>query len=258
MAGICDIISTLSKGFSNLSFPLNGPKRLSILSYNIDFQSRSINSRFTQILELIRNINSDVVALQEVPTSHLVDLRSKLSDIYPHNITSYRRKNTRRTYTELMLSKTPFTGTGYHKFEETLMDRDLIWGSIDNNGVLVTIATTHLESLDHNSKIRTIQANLVHKMLGSRSNVVLVGDLNTENSLGDISEFWTELPHNNPTWFLQRLHPSEPNISRRFDRAFVSNKWNLPPAEIISQVSSSYLPEEEVWTSDHDGLLIKV
>ncbi|CAH6419687.1 Hypothetical protein HVR_LOCUS763 [uncultured virus] len=78
------------------------------------------------------------------------------------------------------------------------------------------VITNHLESMCYNSKIRRAQANIVHQILGSHFNTILVGDLNTEDSLTSLSEFWEELPiENQHIWSLKQLHFEKEDVKKK-------------------------------------------
>ena len=137
----------------------------------------------------------------------------------------------------------------------------MLWVTLDYNETSVTIATSHFESMNYNAPTRLLQAQKVHELLGEIPNVLFLGDLNVEdiNELGPLHEYWKESPNYNNTWFLQRLRPSEDDLRKQYDRVFMSPNWTLSnPAEIITSLVSEYLTKENVWTSDHDGLLVTI
>lgn len=234
-------------------------RQLLIATYNVDFHSRFFNERFGVLFKTVNNANCDIIAFQEVPVQDVETIASTLQMSYPYHITSYRQSDTFRTYTEMIFSRIPFTSTGYYKFEETSQDRCLLWGNINHNGEHVTIATSHLESIYTNMRIRLIQADKIHELLGNNPNVVFLGDLNTEEHLGQLSEHWKESHNCNQTWFLRRLYPDKDDVRKQYDRVFMSPIWKLStPAKIITPLVSEYLTKECVWTSDHDGLLVTI
>ena len=234
---------------------------LLIATYNIDFQSIFFGKRFDRLFNTINNTSCNIIAFQEVPVAHIDPIVCLLQTKYPYHITSHTPGNIKRPYTEMIFSKSPFIVTGIHKFTETVYDRALLWGTIDYEGNSVTIATSHLESMDYNGTTRLKQAHEVHQILSDKCNVLFLGDFNTEETdeLGPITQYWKECPNYSNTWFLQRLYPDKDDIRKRYDRVFTSPIWTLPRlAKITTPLIGQYLPEEGVWTSDHDGLLVLI
>lgn len=231
-------------------------KSVCVISLNVDFQTAHHTVRFQRICDgFLKVPDLTVIALQEVPAWAIRFFVSRLGPSFPYHRTSHRRHHVDTSYHQVIFARQPWHDSGIVPFEETLMDRQLLWGTIILESGPLTVATVHLESGASMQKIRDLQSSTIARVLGERPDTLLLGDMNTETALSGISGRWNEVTNDRPTWFLERLVPDK-IVHKRYDRAFTSPSFHRRAR--METIGSEFLTGHNVWTSDHDALSISI
>eukprot|EP00927_Polykrikos_kofoidii_P037000 TRINITY_DN31174_c0_g1_i1.p1 TRINITY_DN31174_c0_g1~~TRINITY_DN31174_c0_g1_i1.p1 ORF type:complete len:266 (+),score=36.22 TRINITY_DN31174_c0_g1_i1:277-1074(+) len=239
---------------------------LKVLTFNIWFSEFEMVRRMRAIGNIISDHKPNVVALQEMTQAH------------------WRVCSADPTFEAFIWSEPPpnasyFTLIGSsacwqsqptrYPFEASLMDRDLLFGTVSPpSRNPLTFATSHFESLSH-AKTRRSQISETLELLDGPEDVVFCGDTNINEAVdGEVRppEPWKD------AWLA--LRPGESGYTYdvekntmmaaadewarsthamlRFDRFWVKlQKYKLASIQLLDEPV-----DEGVWPSDHFGLLL--
>lgn len=142
------------------------------------------------------------------------------------------------------------------------MGRRLLLVSFHN----LQLGVVHLESTFSAGPMRISQMQHIQS-LWSMPNVVWLGDFNfchssPENSQlpGEFTDLWPTLHPNEPGWTVDaernksQARPSTACLQKRIDRIFLRGpNWQPESIELVGTT-----PHQEVWPSDHFGLLARL
>lgn len=173
---VCTSPNEMSPRHSS-AVPDTPDKRLSIFTWNVWSSSFRFKSRCDAIFSIIGQSNADVICLQEVTRQFLGLLKREewvrngytLSDIHGDSF---------NTYGLVILCKFHVTEFLLHEFMGSNQERRLLYFTLPVHGVPITIATTHLESLEQNQKQRTYQIETSCSVLKEFPHKILCGDFN--------------------------------------------------------------------------------
>lgn len=153
---------------------------LTVVTYNVWFDSKTIGNRLTQILSELITQDPTVICLQEVTGfiySVLVPELKKLGYSSCYNDLEHFKKTTERVgYGVLILSKIPFASVNIVPFMNTGMGRYYVIVKLDTLGIY--IVTTHLESLGPNKETRKSQIKQIIEFMNMVPNSILCMDSN--------------------------------------------------------------------------------
>jgi endonuclease/exonuclease/phosphatase family metal-dependent hydrolase len=221
-------------------------REVSILTYNI--QRRNLD--FAGIENMLREYDTDIVAMQEVTQEHLDYFRANLTDLYPYEIAA----ETITRHGQIILSKYP-------------VERDaqsiVTGGMVDIEGTQLQIYTVQLtnplsddgDGFDDTS--RSIQGEAVRYVASLATDasmpVVIVGDFNMSDATKEYQLFTAQLTdvfrHTRrgfgstfPNWRFDTpsLGFLPPVI--RLDYAFVNRNIEPGGARVIQQGNSDHYP----------------
>lgn len=250
--------------------------KLSVMSYNIWFDSKLKCERLLSLLQVFKAKNPDIICMQEVTPDVFQILIKKLSEdeynykyYYPKNIT---------TYSTVIFSKHVITKCLNYKFRSSRMDRTLvickIVYSIQTNDTVqkkeIIIMSTHFESEFNKNivnKIKIDQYNetqkILNQMYNDYKNVIFCADCNIlsheEEHFINTHE-WTDVwekkgsENNKYTYDCDNnIYLKNTNYKSRLDRIlFRAKDIILTDFEMITTISDQY-----VEPSDHFGIMGK-
>eukprot|EP01031_Cornospumella_fuschlensis_P029626 gene29626-35762_t len=151
-------------------------RRLSVLTWNIWFESFEKNKRYGGILRIIGSLNPDVVCLQEVTTSFIRILKdSPLTSTY--SISDNLTGETIIPYGTLTMVKKEVGATFRFVNFPSRMNRRLLTAEIPHPNGNFVIGNVHLESLS-NHPTREAQLGICQQVFESYPFFILVGDFN--------------------------------------------------------------------------------
>lgn len=153
--------------------------RLSVLTWNIWFDNKNQKERTLRIIQIIKQLDVDIVCLQEVTVSSHALIKSRLlgyqlfqifiEEGYEYGTCILCKKDTVRVID-------PY----YYDFPETQMGRKILGCEIEllKFGSNMHILTTHLESMWDNKDVRNQQFNVIKEVIADLDNLILAGDFN--------------------------------------------------------------------------------
>jgi endonuclease/exonuclease/phosphatase family metal-dependent hydrolase len=221
-------------------------REISILTYNI--QRRNLD--FASIENIVREYNTDIVAMQEVTQEHLDYFRANLHDLYPYEVAA----ETIERHGQIILSKYPV---------EQDVQRQVTGGIVDLEGTRLLVYSVQLtnplsddgDGFDDSS--RSAQAEVLRLLAQNAVNanmpVVIVGDFNMSDATTEYRLFTEHLTDvfrftrrgfgsTFPNWRFDTpsLGFLPPMI--RLDYAFVSRNIEPGDAQVIHQGNSDHYP----------------
>ncbi len=157
---------------------------LTLVTYNVWFEDHYFHLRAEGLCGMLPKINGDVLALQEV-TTNLLHILVENEYVKQNYLVSDINGATIQPYGVLILVHRRVC----EKFKIELDSVALQSGMFRNvrvlslktdNGVNITIASTHLESLD-NRNLREHQMKQIKELLASRTEAIIMGDFNFDD-----------------------------------------------------------------------------
>ncbi|MFW6043943.1 MAG: endonuclease/exonuclease/phosphatase family protein [Marinilabiliaceae bacterium] len=168
-------------------------KELSMLTFNIYHDRDDWPARFPLMLEKIRELNPDVIALQEVIQKKDLENQAKMmadSLGYDHYFTSVDDESSDKRYGNAILSRYPIEerhGTKLKPYDDY---RTAAHVRIEAGGEMIDVYNTHLHHLEENSDIRKEQISGLFDFIDETSGegpVFLMGDFNANPGWEEIS-----------------------------------------------------------------------
>ncbi|MFH2010865.1 MAG: endonuclease/exonuclease/phosphatase family protein [bacterium] len=242
--------------------------QLTLLTYNVLSDPRRAAERAPALLQILREVDADIVALQEAAPWFVKLLRDQPWFRSRYRTTSIGAANVAPGGL-LILSRFPITRSLVARLPGR-QGRVVLMADLRIDGTTVAVGTVHLESFLQDGARRAEQLKLVFPLLQHGADAILMGDFNFEE--GAVPEtahldkaykdLWTALRRNAPgyTWDNERspmakrnAFPGEP--SRRLDRIlFRSETWRPHTVRIIGFRPVSQA-EPVLFPSDHFGVL---
>lgn len=228
---------------------------MKIVTYNVMFNDIVRNKRTDLLLYLLQNLDADIVCLQEVTDSLKVRLET-----LPYNIIDMTPE---RRYREIVLYKNKYkilTKNVFHLYSN--MERVINKITFIDNDNIFDCITFHLESLD-SSYIRKYQIETLLRIIDKKIPCIVLGDTNLkkgENGLEfydksfiDVWKFIGEPCRGEITSHGNRYFGT--NVEERYDRVWVTRDSGM---KISSFTLLGRKPVENVWISDHDGIMVEL
>ncbi len=240
---------------------------LKFVTYNTWFGDYYFKERFDAITDILKRTNADIIALQEITEKGLKIILEK-DWVKENYFISDISGTTFYSYGVLLLSRIPIKCLDLYPLT-SMMGRNVLIAEYNINGQKLLVAISHLESLKHSAKIRSVQLNEIFSVLNTSENSIFMGDFNfcsswEENSNIDnsYSDVWKVLrrketgytEHSDINIMRKQLKREEEKV--RFDRILSkSSRPGWKPTKIkrfgMKPISSKY---PEVFPSDHFGL----
>ncbi len=247
--------------------PAERRRTLTLLTYNVLGERAVSPERVTRLLEIIRDADADVIALQEVAPWFFERLQKEpwVAKEY-QGTTAYGRPLVAKGL--YILSRIPIEQVA-HGALPGRQGRMMLAAYLKVNGRWLAVGTVHLESPLKSAQTRATQLYKVFPYLVKSPDAVLLGDFNfgdgaePETSRLDRSyrDLWRELHPGEPgfTWNIEknglaRRGSFRGETSRRLDRILVrSNVWRAKDIRIIGDEAMG--ADGKLFPSDHFGLV---
>jgi endonuclease/exonuclease/phosphatase family metal-dependent hydrolase len=241
-------------------------KPLVFMTYNVLADPIAPEERTKSLLEIIRSIRPDVIALQEVAPWFLDELLEQpwVREEYHAPLFDDKLVAPGGQY---ILSKYPIERADWIILSGK-QQRTAIAVHLEIAGRKVAVATSHMESMLEDGPVRAKQLDEIFALVDDADNAVVLGDFNFGDREAEEShippsyrDLWAELHPHDPgyTWNIEVSEmarsgsfPGEP--SRRIDRILVSLSGYQPTW--IKIVGNEPLVEGgTIFPSDHFGLV---
>ena len=217
---------------------------VSLLTWNIWFDEQNILQRTLQLIEEIKQLNPDIIALQEVtePISHI--LKRKLN----YNFAGFPLE---QTYDTLLLSKYEIQDYNRILLPDSKMGRNLLLTNFTT--LPFQVGTFHLESVfDKTSYKKINQLNYCEEI--TSENAILMGDTNfttqyPKTNLKDVFQTISEPEYYKFTYDGKTNKNIKSKRQSRLDRIYTKKDY---------KIQEFYLTGTELQQSDHYGVFTKL
>jgi endonuclease/exonuclease/phosphatase family metal-dependent hydrolase len=224
--------------------PLIRGREVSILTYNV--QRRNLD--FASIENILREYNTDIVAMQEVTQEHLDYFRANLTDLYAYEIVP----ETITRHGQIILSKYPLEP------EQSLVTGGIV--DIEGTRFLIySVGLTNplLDDGGFDDSRRTAQGDAMRHLASLATEaslpVVMVGDFNMSDATNEYRLFAAQLTDvfrytrrgfgsTFPNWRFDTPALGFLPPMLRLDYAFVSHNIEPGNARVIQQGNSDHYP----------------
>lgn len=241
-------------------------KPVVLMTYNVLADRIAAAERTKSLLEIIRQNQPDIIALQEVAPWFLQELLDQpwIKEAYRAPLFDGEQIAPGGQY---ILSKFPIQKTDWIILSGS-QRRTAVMVYLDIEGKTFAVATSHMESMLEDGPIRAEQLDYIFSVVEKADNAVVLGDFNFGDGEAEEShipasyvDLWTELHSNKPgyTWNIEVSEmaragsfPGEP--SRRIDRILLRSK-SYQPGWIKIVGDKPLVAGGNVFPSDHFGLV---
>jgi endonuclease/exonuclease/phosphatase family metal-dependent hydrolase len=242
-------------------------RTLTFLTYNVLGDAAAKAERFPRLLDILREADADVVALQEVRPWSLELLWNEpwVRERYEGTTAAGEPFVARGLY---ILSKLPFEDVAWKLLPGSQL-RMVLVARLRVDGRSLAVGDVHLESPLRSSRTRATQLAAVFPMLEGADDAVILGDFNfgdgeePETSCLDerYADLWIALRPGGHgfTWNIEkspmaRAGSFRGEASRRLDRILLrSSHWRPKSVRIVGD--EPVTADGKVFPSDHFGLV---
>jgi poly(A) polymerase len=247
--------------------PVSKPKAIRLLTYNVLDDERSVPERGPALLKIIKDLDPDIVALQEL-TPAFVTLLGK-EDWIRQSYKMRSEEGEQLIFEELcILSKFPILHLEFRRLPGWLR-RSVLVATISAHGRTLAVATSHLDSFMEDGPTRAEQMDLIFPMLKSADDAVFMGDFNfgdgeepdTSHIDKSYADLWRTVFKDDPgyTWNIERSEMAKKGSfpdekSRRLDRILLRSDFFVPESIKILGDAPIDPQRPALFPSDHFGL----
>lgn len=242
---------------------------ISVLTYNIENDDGNWPGRFAYILSELRQLDVDIIGLQEVLQNAVLDNQAmQLADSlgFHYYFDSVDEEGSTTRFGNAIVSRYPIVETNYHRLIPENTYRLAIHARINVNGNLIDVFNTHLHNPYHDNEVRIIQVNdLMNFIEQTRSSdiVFLTGDLNANPDWEETELLYDEFQETYQLFHENHLDPEHASMNaelghqmRRIDYVFFRRQGMLD--QLLTPLSASIVlnkdHEDPQLESDHYGV----
>ena len=245
--------------------------RIKVVTYNVQRRPIFEKQRVPALLQILKDSNADMIALQEVK-AWFVNYLMRQPWVRVQYLTSTYSKVKTPQGQLFLLSKFPIVKTEkIPLMSDTYRSFLKITLKISQKSLVVGIV--HLDHRLETGRMRAHQLDYIFKKLDSADDVILLGDFNfgdnaepeTSHIPSSYVDIWRKIHPNahGYTWnneindmSFQKKLPNEP--SRRLDRIFIKSKtWHPLRIKILGYEPVSKR-QSHIFPSDHFGLFAEI
>lgn len=237
----------------------SGPRGLKVLTFNIWHDAGDWAARQLLLIEALRAVDADVIALQEVLQDankglpNQADTLARALGGYTVHFFSTDAESAPRRYGNAILTRLPVLAEAARKLEPLNDYRTALRVRVRAYGRPIDIVVTHLAWQEDAGAVRARQVSDLFSWLPSKGvPLVVMGDFNaplSDSGLASLTSarFESALPSGSvPT----TLNPARGHMRRVIDHIFVERKWfSVGNARVIGDQ-----PREGEYPSDHFGV----
>lgn len=240
------------------TMPPAGPRRLTVVTFNIWHDRENWPARLPLILDALRQVDADVIALQEVLQDGEL-LPNQAQTIaqalgYDWTFSSVDAEDQPRRYGNAVLTRLPILQQDWKALAPLDDYRTALRVRIDVQGRPVDIVATHLHHTPEGTAIRERQAaDLLAWLPTDRTPRIILGDLNAAITNPELAALRPE----DVVSALPAIHPDQANAttlnaamghrSDQIDHILIdTNRFTVDSAQIFADRAV-----RGIWPSDH-------
>ncbi len=247
----------------------DGPQSstLSVLTYNLWFDSQSWPARFVHMLREIRELNPDIIGLQEViQRAHLENQAKSLADSlgYHYYFASRDPETSVQRFGNAIVSRYPIEETNWRALMPLNDYRTAVHARINVEGNVIDFYNTHIHNAAVNVHIREAQ---IHDMLdfiettNGGGFIFVTGDFNANPDWPEMDLMYQDFNDTYPIFHEDHLEPEHGTLNhhlghqqRRIDYIFFHQGGSNLLKPVSANVVLNTPSEAGVWGSDHFGV----
>jgi endonuclease/exonuclease/phosphatase family metal-dependent hydrolase len=237
---------------------------LSVLSYNIWFDSQNWPARFRHMLTEIRELDPDIIGLQEVIQRPQLENQAKsLADSlgYYYYFSSRDAESSETRFGNAILSRYPIEATHWRALNPQNDYRTAVHARINVHGNTVDFYNTHLHNTAVNVHIREEQILDLFDFIDSTHSggfLFLTGDFNANPDWEEMELVYDRFYDVYPLFHTNHLDPEHGTLNyhlghqqRRIDYVFFGRARSEMLNPISARVVLDTPGEGGIWGSDH-------
>lgn len=233
-------------------------KSLTLVTYNLDHKSICHEERLNAFILQIRDIDPDVVVIQEGTR----DIYPKLFLMMKHMGYKFQQfpEIQKRKCSEMIFTKLPFTKAYYKRFQCTQQERGFSTYTLDVHGKQIQIVTTQLECGVHRASFLRKQITEIQKLFTDP--VIFLGDFQISDFQHNIKQpsgwidAWEEAGVSKEKYSVDYKINTLANVQDRPDRIWFLPK-NVLECEECRLVGLPIPRQEHLFVSEHFGVRAK-
>lgn len=241
---------------------------LSVMTFNIWFDNENWPDRFNLILKQIREINPDIIGLQEVIQRADLDNQAKqLADSlgYHYYFDSVDEEGNDKRFGNAIVSRHPIEETNFRALEPLDAYRKAVHARVDVNGNSVDVYTTHLHNPGDANQTRKDQINDMQDFIEETSNgelIFVTGDFNANPDWEEMELMYDHYIDVYPLFHENHLDPEHSTLNyhlghsrRRIDYVFIHRENRADLKLLSAEIVLNEPNEKGVYPSDHFAVI---
>jgi endonuclease/exonuclease/phosphatase family metal-dependent hydrolase len=259
---------TLSPGDITIAAMEEQSVTLSFLSLNIWFDNQNWPARFALMLEEIRELDPDIIGLQEVIQRQDLDnqamqLADSLGYFYYFDSVDDESRSTR--FGNAIVSRYPIEETNFRALEPLDAYRKVVHARISVDGQTLDVYNTHLHNPGDATETRKTQMRDMLDFIdktGTSDLVFVMGDFNANPDWEEMEVMYERFIDVYPLFHENHLDPEHGTLNyhlghsqRRIDYVFFEEKSSDFLTPLSAEIVLDQPDENDVYPSDHFGVL---
>jgi endonuclease/exonuclease/phosphatase family metal-dependent hydrolase len=241
---------------------------LSLLTFNIWFDSEQWPVRFELILDQIREIDPDIIGLQEVIQRASLDNQAKqLADSlgYYYYFDSVDSEGQDQRFGNAILSRYPIEETNFRALVPLDAYRKAVHARVRIDDNIVDVYNTHLHNPGDATQTRIDQINDLHDFIEETSTsdlIFVTGDFNANPDWEEMDLMYEQFRDIYPIFYDNHLEPEHSTLNyhlghaqRRIDYIFFDKDSESFLTPLSADIVLDEPNENDLYPSDHFGVL---
>ncbi len=259
---------TLSPGDITIAAMEERSVTLSFLSLNIWFDNQNWPARFALMLEEIRELDPDIIGLQEVIQrqdfdNQAMQLADSLGYFYYFDSVDDESRDTR--FGNAIVSRYPIEETNFRALEPLDAYRKVVHARISVDGQTLDVYNTHLHNPGDATETRKTQIRDMLDFIdetGTSDLVFVMGDFNANPDWEEMEVMYERFIDVYPLFHENHLDPEHGTLNyhlghsqRRIDYVFFEEKSSVFLTPLSAEIVLDEPDENDIYPSDHFGVL---
>ena len=259
---------TLSPGDITIAATEEQSVSLSFLSLNIWFDNQNWSARFALMLQEIRELDPDIIGLQEVIQRQDLDnqamqLADSLGYYYYFDSVDDEGRSTR--FGNAIVSRYPIEETNFRALEPLDAYRKVVHARISVDGQTLDVYNTHLHNPGDATETRKTQIRDMLDFIdetGTSDLVIVMGDFNANPDWEEMDVMYERFIDVYPLFHENHLDPEHSTLNyhlghsqRRIDYVFFEEKSSDFLTPLSAEIVLDQPDKNDIYPSDHFGVL---